>query len=435
MYKPSRYNNFQQLNGSVLAYNSVSDSFLLLESILSDLFWAAVNENNVQGIEEIHPAFFNELKEKGFIVDAEKKELEEVRDWIKTVDGDDTFYNIIINPTMNCNFSCWYCYEDHVKGSKMSPETIDAVRKLVDNIANDKKIEQFSLSWFGGEPLLYYKQVMVPILEYTKQKCEENDIAFSSDITTNGMLITDSAVESFKELGLHYFQITLDGNRELHDKVRFVNKKKGSYDEIMKNISKLCENGITTNVRINFTEETLNGICDIIDDLVVISDEGKELLSIDFHQVWQTKSESGGDHHDLLNNTKLKFREAGLNVVKNNGHGIIDSCYADKTNEVVINYNRDLFKCTARDFTKENSLGVLNLDGTLSWGDKIEVRQNAKLNNPPCQECSILPQCGSGCSQFAYESEGDQFCVYNFDESKKQEMIKNHFYDTVGIES
>ena len=58
---------------------------------------------------------------------------------------------LYICPTMNCNFSCSYCFE---VGSKrkinMTEDVEDAiVRFLVKN--KEKKI---SIIWFGGEPLL-----------------------------------------------------------------------------------------------------------------------------------------------------------------------------------------------------------------------------------------------------------------------------------------
>jgi len=49
----------------------------------------------------------------------------------------------------------------------------------------------------------------------------------------------------------------------------------------------------------------------------------------------------------------------------------------------------------------------------------------AKLNNKPCQTCSILPLCGSGCSQLALESNGNDYCVHNFDEEKKKNVVKS----------
>lgn len=106
-----------------------------------------------------------------------------------------------------------------------------------------------------------------------------------------------------------------------------------------------------------------------------------------------------------------------------------NSCYADKKNQSVINYNGDVYKCNARDFNQKNKEGVLNEDGEIVWNEQHNKRLVSKLNNKPCLECSILPICGGGCSQMIVESEGNDFCIHNFDENSKKEMILNMFLD------
>ncbi|HOH74428.1 MAG TPA: hypothetical protein PKW38_01450, partial [Paludibacteraceae bacterium] len=46
-----------------------------------------------------------------------------------------------------------------------------------------------------------------------------------------------------------------------------------------------------------------------------------------------------------------------------------ESCYGDKKNQATINFNGDVYKCTARDFKPENREGVLMDDGTIEWND------------------------------------------------------------------
>ncbi len=44
----------------------------------------------------------------------------------------------------------------------------------------------------------------------------------------------------------------------------------------------------------------------------------------------------------------------------------------------MINYNGDVFKCNARDFTSKTRNGVL-ADGAIEWNDTFEQRMNIKL--------------------------------------------------------
>ena len=137
--KFSMYNLILPFERKMLAYNSVNDKFMLLEYALYDLLQAAINESNPIGLQEIHPDYFNALLQNGFIVDKEKDEYAEIREIIINTDQDESFFNIIINPTMNCNFKCWYCYENHIKSSKMSEDIINKVYKLIDNVTSKEK--------------------------------------------------------------------------------------------------------------------------------------------------------------------------------------------------------------------------------------------------------------------------------------------------------
>jgi len=431
--KFSIYNSFLPFEGKMLAYNSVNDKFMVLEPMLYDLLQASINENNPKGLQKIHPDYFNALVQNGFIVTKTKDEYAEVRDLIIKTDQDDSFFNIIINPTMNCNFKCWYCYEDHIKSSKMSEDMIEKVFRLIDNVTASEKIKILYLGWFGGEPLLYFNKVMLPILEYANRRTEEKNINFESNITTNGYLINQQIIDNFIKYKVLHNQITLDGHRDLHNTIRNVNKKRGSYDEIVNNIKLLCKNSISTTLRVNFTGETLDTILNVIEDIDDMNTEERQWLNISFHQVWQTKEKENLEVSEKLKTIKKTFRDNSFFVAGYTQDVIKNSCYADKTNEVVINYNGDAFKCTARDFTKNNREGVLTENGTIDWFEKNTFRLNAKLNNKPCQTCSILPLCGSGCSQFAFEHNGKDYCVYDFDMERKKEVVKEHFIESVGL--
>lgn len=104
-------------------------------------------------------------------------------------------------------------------------------------------------------------------------------------------------------------------------------------------------------------------------------------------------------------------------------------CYADKTNQAVINYNGDVFKCTARDFTRENRLGVLNEDGTIKWDEKkMKQREGVRLSKDVCKQCRIAPICGGTCTQRGLDSGNSNQCIRGLDESGKDKIVLNQFY-------
>lgn len=426
--KQSQYNNFIHYDDSIVGYNAFSNSFIILENDLYELYKASVRENKIQTFQTLHPDFFDFMVDKGFFISKNTNEFKEVKSLQEKIDYDDTFFDLFINPTMNCNFKCWYCYETHIKDSKMSEDMIENVIKLAKNIIKkNSNLELFYLSWFGGEPLLQYKTVVLPLLKSLSKICLEENIKFESGFTTNGLLITQEMIDSFKLYNVDQLQITLDGKKSIHNKIRFISSKKGSYDEIIKNIILLAENDLKVIVRINCVDETLDGLDDIMKSFSILSEQIKKNISFTFHRIWQVEKGLDKDISEYID----KYNGLDFNVTGVSIDSFRDSCYADKKNQAIINYNGDVFKCSARDFSGDKKEGELNSKGEIIWNNNFTDRMNIKFKNKPCQECSILPICGGGCSQIALESLKEEYCMYDFDEQKKKKVVLDTFLSQV----
>lgn len=427
--KLSRYNTFFVTNGSHVGYNSLSDTFILMSDELYLLLVPFLEEKkSLELIKDIHPTLSTELVKKGFIVDDNLDELTTALKIAQKTDDDNNQYSIIVNPTMNCNFKCWYCYESHIVGSKMSTKTIDAIKAHISKVLQNKAIKRIHIGWFGGEPLLYYNSVMQPLLKYTKEISECKDVSFISNATTNGFLLTDSIIDNFKKYHLENLQITLDGNRERHNSVRNCkNLKLGTYDAIIQNIKKCAQKGVSVRVRINISNETLNGLKDIINDFAHFTNDEKRYICFSFHEVWQEKIYM----YEQITSVIELFRVKGFQVLYKSEHSrsIFNTCYADKRNQVTINYNGDIFKCTARSFNSLNREGYLLDNGDIIWNEKYSKRFSFDLRtrNKACMECAIFPMCNGGCSQHRVENEKVPYCVFDFSESKKVDFLKDKF--------
>ncbi len=135
------------------------------------MFKTLKTSDDIAELTKIHPTFYNSLIKNGFLVNKELDEIEELKKISKKIDTDESHYSLIVNPTMNCNFKCWYCYESHILGSQLSEKTLNKVYKLIDNILIQKKeLKSFVLSFFGGEPLMYYKKTSMQIIDYLRSK-------------------------------------------------------------------------------------------------------------------------------------------------------------------------------------------------------------------------------------------------------------------------
>lgn len=428
--KFSQFNNTVPYKDKIVLYNAFSNNFLLVEPLLRDLLEAAKAENNAEGIANYHPQFYTALQAKGFLVDETLDEIAAVKEYSARIDSNANRYHLIINPTMNCNFKCWYCYESHIKDSKMTEPTMDNVKKHISNVVlNQPGLKYFHLDWFGGEPLLFFDKVIDPVMEYAAAICREHGITFTSSFTTNGFLINERMIQRFKLYNVKAFQITLDGNREMHNTVRFVNAKRGSYDEIVANVMALCREGFYVSQRINYTKDTLNDLESIVEDFRALEPEFRSKLGISLHKVWQVKDDTLNDRvNDLI---QYFVREGFAAGIGDSPDTVRHSCYADRKNQATINYNGEVFKCTARNFSSDAKEGQLNEDGTISWNEKFGTRMHIKFRNRPCLSCPIMPICNGGCSQVALESKGQDYCVYEFNDNLKKEVVLNKFIATL----
>ncbi|WP_367867299.1 radical SAM protein [Pedobacter sp. WC2423] len=426
--KLSKFNTEVNYDDSIIYHNSFTNKFLLLDPFLYDLVHSIKDQSDVEMLYEIHEDFYNALLEFGFLLEDDVDEMQNVRNLIDSIDNQDTYYHLIINPTMNCNFSCWYCYETHEKKSQITEETIDKIDRLIKNIfQSNPQMNTIVLSFFGGEPLLFYNR-MSEIMKKTKLITESLNKRLEIAITSNGLLINENVIEELKTYNIAGFQITLDGNKEKHDLVRFISKSKGSYEPIMQNIKNLARNGISITLRINFTKLNLVGLEEVIDDLQDLSEEEKKCIELSMQKVFQEKHSQ--ELASSVNAFKAYAKEHGIlhrsSVLADT---VRNSCYADKTNQMVVNYNGDVYKCNARNFNQANKEGVLTEDGEVVWNEQHNKRLIPKLTNKPCLECSILPICGGGCSQMIVENIGKDYCVHNFDDDSKKRVILNMFLD------
>lgn len=422
--KYSKYNSIISLGDKLsVLYNSKEDKSLIFRKNKADLCNLQPRE-----LEQADKEVFKSLLDIGALVNLDRDELQEVIQKSKDIDNADDSYRLIINPTMNCNFKCWYCYESHIEGSKMNNSNIGKICKLIDNILlNNKNLKTFDLSFFGGEPLMYYSKSSVPIIDYYRSKYSDHkDIEFTISFTSNGYLLNDRILNHLLEGNeAKHFQITLDGGREEHNKVRVAKKSGGSYDKILSAVKTLIENDIEVLLRINYTSETLASTSEIVNDISDFSNEHRKNLRISYHRVWQ---DSGDEMNVEKTSKQIKSDFKNANFVVSDSE-VLDNlnnpCYADKKNEAVINYNGDVYKCTARDFSESNKYGEILDDGTINWNDKIETWENIKIQSKACQNCRILPICGGGCHQINLEAKGLDICQMGFDNNKKDEMILN----------
>ena len=251
-------------NNTYLHFSPMQNAFLLLNKPKHHSF---CNTSNDQ-LDHLDSDFLKALKTGGFVVDDNFNEELEVLSRREHSIFDDSMYNIVINTTLDCNLSCWYCYEKKIKNSKLSNNIIDGIKKYIINRYKNKPYQILKISFFGGEPLLQ-KDKIKELLNYSKEFCETNNIKLIADFTTNATLLDEEFAKYLSQFTCH-FQITLDGDEEYHNLTKVDKlKKSNTYRKAisaLKNIVTIIPDHYIA-LRINFDNHILGRIESILNDI------------------------------------------------------------------------------------------------------------------------------------------------------------------------
>lgn len=247
--KFSMYNHFLSLSKEVKCiYNSASDKFVLMNSILVNQLGESAN-----GLKNKNLHLFEKLYEANIIVNDDLDEYSFQQQKSILIKKDQEHFQLIVNPTLECNLRCWYCYENHIKESKIVDSTMKSILKFIEYVCENKTLKSFLLSFFGGEPFIEIEAVK-NIIEHTIECCNRHHVELQVSFTSNGVLVDREHIEYFvgKKVDV-CFQITLDGGREYHNRTRFLSGGIGTYDIILKNVRQLLNKQIEVVLRINYT--------------------------------------------------------------------------------------------------------------------------------------------------------------------------------------
>ena len=150
----------------------------------------------------------------------------------------------------DCNLACRYCFaeegEYHGRRALMS---FEVGKKALDFlIANSGNRVNLEVDFFGGEPLMNW-DVVKQLVEYGRSQEAAHNKKFRFTLTTNGVLLNDEIME-FCNREMSNVVLSLDGRKEVNDKMRPFRKGAGSYDIIVPKFQKFLLSFCTRNYMI-----------------------------------------------------------------------------------------------------------------------------------------------------------------------------------------
>jgi 12,18-didecarboxysiroheme deacetylase len=142
---------------------------------------------------------------------------------------------VVWNVTRQCNLKCIHCYA-HAKSREQENElSTEEGKHLIEDLSD---MGTPVLLFSGGEPLM--RKDLPDLAAYAVER------GMRAVISTNGTLIDSRFAKIFKEIGLSYVGISIDGNKDINDRFRGVN---GAFDAAMKGIENCQAEGIKVGLR------------------------------------------------------------------------------------------------------------------------------------------------------------------------------------------
>lgn len=174
---------------------------------------------------------------------------------------------LCINIAHDCNLRCQYCFAGQGGyGQWRMLMSFDVARRAVDFlIAHSGPREHCELDFFGGEPLMNW-HVVQQTIDYVHKQEKKHGKKIKMSLTTNGLLLDKVKVKYLTDNHISLI-LSLDGRKEMHDRMRPGVHGEGTYDEIVKNLQYCVANrkGEEYYVRGTFTRYNMDFTTDVID--------------------------------------------------------------------------------------------------------------------------------------------------------------------------
>lgn len=423
--KVSKYTFLFNLeNKEFYTYNTLSNSLIELDGPSYSYLDRAKNSKSDITVTELDSELYEVLEAKKIITENEQDDFLIYKSVITAQRADKSNMHVTIAPTMNCCFSCHYCFEKYKQEGVMSEEVMDSIVKYM-NLLESKP--EFTLTWFGGEPLMAIEQME----QLYNKFVSDYKAPVDSDIITTGFHINEQAVEVFKRIGIKRIQVTLDGLKDTHNKVKFTSGCDDAFTKVIDNVELVLKGApnITVIFRVNITKENAGEYVQLYKELThryqVYSNWGmspgiimeRGVFTLDTPKEKSNlflPNESAEFSLDLYH--KHKIRTVSLQYPSQ----YFQECGIRNVMSVSFDSEGYAYKCWELIGNKDYATGKLDDNGNLETINIVSYNRQMfgadPLEDPICSQCRYLPICHGGCPMQRIENkfEGKKNCTCTF---------------------
>jgi len=327
-----------------------------------------------------------------------------------------------------CNLNCEYCFasQGRYQGERalMSYEVgVQAIDFLIANSGSHKTLD---VDFFGGEPLMNWN-VVKRLVAYARGREAESRKRFRFTLTTNGLLVDDEVIE-FSNREMYNVVMSLDGRKEVHDRLRRDYAGQGSYDRIVPKFQKFAKSRNERGYYVRGTYTHRN--TDFLQDILHIADLGFTQISMepmvgspaDANALTEEDFPRLCEQYEQLALTMLKREREGWGFTFY--HYMIDLAHGpcivkrmtgcgSGTEYFAVTPQGDLFPC--HQFASDPSMKVGNVwDGVTNQDLTGQFARCNIYARSECQDCWAKLYCSGGCAANAYHATGDITGVYDY---------------------
>ena len=325
-----------------------------------------------------------------------------------------------------CNLNCSYCFASqgkyHGDRALMSFEVgKQALDFLIKHSGSRTNLE---VDFFGGEPLMNW-EVVKQLVAYARTQEAPHGKKFRFTLTTNGMLI-DGDVIDFANREMDNVVLSLDGRKEIHDRLRVDYAGNGSYDVIVPKFQKLAasRNGKSYYIRGTFTHANP----DFTKDVFHMADLGFTELSME--PVVCGPGDPAALTPEDLETVKAEYERLAVEMLRRKRagnpitfyHYMLDltggpciykriSGCGSGTEYMAVTPWGDLYPC--HQFVGEEAYKLGDVwNGVTAPALREEFRACNAYARPGCADCWAKLYCSGGCAANAYHASGSIRGVY-----------------------
>ncbi len=327
-----------------------------------------------------------------------------------------------------CNLSCPYCFASQGKyHGQQALMRFDVGKRALDFLMeNSGDRVNLEVDFFGGEPLMNW-EVVKELVAYARGQEGPRGKKFRFTLTTNGMLIDDDVID-FANREMHNVVLSLDGRKEVHDRLRVDWAGRGSYDRIVPKFQKLVERrggkgyymrGTFTHANPDFTKDVLH-MADLgfdqlsMEPVVCAPDDPAALTAEDLPIVLE--------QYELLAKEMLRREREGrgftfYHYMLDLAHGPciykrISGC-GSGTEYMAVTPWGDLYPC--HQFVGEDAYRLGDIwQGVTNTAVRDEFKSCNAYARPECADCWAKLYCSGGCAANAYHASGSIRGVYEY---------------------